>query len=127
MSEGATEVVVTTPAQDDAPAPVVEDAPDVVVVDTGSGEGGSDDVELGVRLGHLEAAVAMLTEKLGAVEVTAEVAENTAEAAIETAVEAAVEAEEAAEEAEEVPEPPEDDEPTQVHWMHRPAPWKRGD
>lgn len=111
MSDGTVEVVVTPPED----TPPVQDAPDVVVVDTG--DSGSSDtalVDIARQVGELTAVVNGLVAATVQVEETAEQAEATAELALDIAVETPVEAEPE-------PEPVEPDEPpAKPHWTHRP-------
>lgn len=102
------------------PEPVADDAPDVVVVDTGD-SGGSDDIATGVMLGALtekvEALEAQISElrlqqQLSEIETPAPDVEEVAEVVAEVVAEALAEEEE--------PEPVEPDTtPDRVHWAHR--------
>lgn len=104
------------------PEPVVDDGPDVVVVDTGD-SGGGDDIAVGVMLGTLTARVeelAVRVEELASRTVVAEVTAEGAEDAAEDAVEALQEVVEELIEETEDSEPVEPDHtPEKVHWAHR--------
>lgn len=115
MTADAVEVAVEVPAPE-APEPApVDDAPDVVVVDTG-GDSGGDSLDVGLRLGDHEARISTLEAALGATviaveEVASEVdaVEDIADAALEVAV---AEPDE--------PEPVvEDEPPADKPWTHK--------
>lgn len=112
----ADEPEVTVEVNTPEPEETHDDSPDVVVVDTGDNDSG-DDLELGIRVGHMEAAIQRIEERLGAVIVAeethdepdiAEVAEVVAEAVAEAVAEP-----------EEEPEPEEDESPQRAPWTHR--------
>lgn len=104
---GDTEVVV----EETSDTPPADDAPDVVVVDTGDDSGSDNDLEIGVALGALTAEVATLSgvvnnlsERMDMAEANAAAAFDMAITAESTAIDAVVTAEQAEEEAEETSE-----------------------
>lgn len=119
---------------DVTPEPEVEvhdDAPDVVVVDTG--DDNSDDLELGIRIGKLESAVEGIAASLAVIAersvVAEEIAEDAVDAVDDVAEEVAEVVAEALAETEEVEEVEPDNTPNKVHWAHRERHelFKRGD
>lgn len=135
MSEGAAETVVVVEGDETPPESASpNDAPDVVVVDTGDGGGASDgELDLASRVGALEERVNRLEGDVSEAQLTADLADITAQNAAETADLAGTVAVEVADEVieselgEEATDeegestPPEDDPPHRVHWSHRPV------
>lgn len=120
------DVNVEVDASEEPPA-VIEDAPDVVVVDTGSDSG--NDLEIGATLGALSVQVATLTEVVNNLSARMESTESVADTALTVAVDASIEAENAVAEAdavlaeaEEVAQDAVEEmiEPDREHWL-----WKR--
>lgn len=128
---------VTVEVDETPPAPA-EDAPDVVVVDTGDGD--SNDLEIGTALGALTVevstlagAVAAIGDRVATIEARTEIAQETAETAIDTAIDAQIEVGEVVAEAEAVAEDAAEEtveeiiEPEREHWMwNKPVKLRRG-
>lgn len=121
------DVTVEVETHEDETPDVVEDAPDVVVVDTGDDSG--NDLDIGVALGALTVQVGTLTETVNTLVARQASTEATADTALSVAVDASIEAEQAVVEAEsvlaEAEEAAEDAveemiEPNREHWL-----WKR--
>jgi hypothetical protein len=85
--------------EDDTPDAPVDDAPDVVVVDTGGDDAGND-LDIGLALGRVEASLVVVLGRLDELEARTTVAQQEAEVAVDIALDAAAEAVEAGDAAE---------------------------
>lgn len=134
MTDEADTTVVVEVDESPEPETPADDAPDVVVVDTGSDGDSGNDLEIGITLGALAATVAEHSSRLDEIESRLSTTEVVAEAASETAIDAIVEVNEVVAEAEEIAEEAAEEvaeefiEPQREHWLWRkPAKLRRSE